>query len=102
MTLRQLDPKRVPAAILDLLRRLHQAGHRAYLVGGCVRDLLRGVPVSDWDIATIARCTRSSRAAAHASPSPPENADGARRSALPSEGPADSATTTTTSTRLFG
>jgi len=55
MTLRQLDPKRVPAAILDLLRRLHRAGHRAYLVGGCVRDLLRGVPVSDWDIATIAR-----------------------------------------------
>jgi len=55
MTLRHLDPKRVPAAILDLLRRLHEAGHRAYLVGGCVRDLLRGVPVSDWDIATIAR-----------------------------------------------
>ena len=24
-------------------------------MGGCVRDLLRGVPVSDWDIATIAR-----------------------------------------------
>jgi tRNA nucleotidyltransferase (CCA-adding enzyme) len=55
MTLRQLDPKRVPAAIQDLLRRLHGAGHRAFLVGGCVRDLLRGVPVSDWDIATIAR-----------------------------------------------
>lgn len=55
MTLRSLDPKRVPAAILDLLRRLQRAGHRGYLVGGCVRDLLRGVPVSDWDIATIAR-----------------------------------------------
>ena len=55
MTLRQLDPKRVPAAILDLLRRLQGAGHRAYLVGGCVRDLIRGVPVSDWDIATNAR-----------------------------------------------
>ena len=55
MTLRSLDPKRVPAAILDLLRRLQRAGHRAYLVGGCVRDILRGVPVSDWDIATIAR-----------------------------------------------
>src|SRR5258705_10311292 len=55
MTLRQLDPKRVPTAILDLLRRLQQAGHRAYLVGGCVRDLIRSVPVSDWDIATNAR-----------------------------------------------
>lgn len=55
MTLRQLDPKRVPAAILDLIQKLKRAGHRAYLVGGCVRDLLRGVPVSDWDIATDAR-----------------------------------------------
>ena len=55
MTLRTLDPKRVPPAIQDLLRRLQRAGHDAYLVGGCVRDLLRGVPVSDWDIATNAR-----------------------------------------------
>jgi tRNA nucleotidyltransferase (CCA-adding enzyme) len=55
MTLRPLEPQRVPAAITDLLKRLHRAGHGAHLVGGCVRDLLRGVPVSDWDIATIAR-----------------------------------------------
>ncbi len=34
--------------------RLHAAGHRGWIVGGCVRDLLLGQPVSDWDIATDA------------------------------------------------
>jgi poly(A) polymerase len=38
-----------------VLRRLHQAGHRAYLVGGCVRDLLLGGTPKDFDIATSAR-----------------------------------------------
>ena len=48
-----------PAAVLQLLRRLQQDGHQAALVGGCVRDLLRGAPVRDWDIATSARPERS-------------------------------------------
>ena len=52
---RALDPTRVPSPVAQLVRRLHGAGHRAYLVGGSVRDLIRGVPVSDWDIATSAR-----------------------------------------------
>ena len=52
MKLRPLDPSLVPGPILDLLRILDKAGHKAYLVGGCVRDLLRGVPISDWDVAT--------------------------------------------------
>jgi tRNA nucleotidyltransferase (CCA-adding enzyme) len=68
MTLRQLDPKRIPTAILDLLRRLNEAGHRAYLVGGCVRDLLRGVRVSDWDIATDARPEQVMKVFPHAVP----------------------------------
>jgi tRNA nucleotidyltransferase (CCA-adding enzyme) len=34
--------------------RLNRHGHGAWIVGGCVRDLLRGVPVADWDIATSA------------------------------------------------
>ena len=55
MTLRELDSTRVPSAISQLLRRLQGAGHPAYLVGGSVRDLIRGVPVSDWDVATGAR-----------------------------------------------
>ena len=38
-----------------VLRRLEAAGHEAYLVGGCVRDLLRGVTPHDCDITTSAR-----------------------------------------------
>ena len=55
MTQRGLDPAQVPSAIALLIRRLHSAGHKAYLVGGSVRDLIRGVPVKDWDIATSAK-----------------------------------------------
>jgi len=38
-----------------ILQILTAAGYEAYLVGGCVRDLLRGVPPHDWDICTSAR-----------------------------------------------
>ena len=44
----------VPPAVLSLVRRLGDAGHEAVLVGGGVRDLLRGVAVSDFDVATAA------------------------------------------------
>ncbi len=39
----------------SLVARLKEAGHEAYLVGGCVRDLIRGVEPEDYDIATSAR-----------------------------------------------
>ena len=39
---------------------LRSAGHQAYLVGGCVRDLLLGRPAKDFDIATDARPDRVS------------------------------------------
>ena len=39
----------------NVLQRLETAGHEAYLVGGCVRDLLRGVTPHDCDITTSAR-----------------------------------------------
>jgi tRNA nucleotidyltransferase/poly(A) polymerase len=44
----------IPSAVLSLVRRLGDAGHEAVLVGGGVRDLLRGVAVSDFDVATAA------------------------------------------------
>ena len=44
----------VPASVRDALQVLQAAGHEAWLVGGCVRDLLRGVAVSDFDLATSA------------------------------------------------
>src|SRR5215467_6518730 len=37
-----------------ILRRLRRSGHTAYLVGGCVRDLLLGRTPKDFDIATSA------------------------------------------------
>jgi len=48
-----------PAAVLQLLECLQRDGHEAVLAGGCIRDLLRGAPVRDWDIATSARPERS-------------------------------------------
>ncbi len=40
---------------LKVLYRLHNEGFSAYLVGGCVRDLLLGRAPKDFDIATNAR-----------------------------------------------
>ena len=39
---------------LDVIAKLHAAGHEAYLAGGCVRDLLLGRDPSDYDVATSA------------------------------------------------
>lgn len=38
----------------DVAARLREAGHEAFLVGGCVRDRLLGRPVHDRDLATDA------------------------------------------------
>jgi tRNA nucleotidyltransferase (CCA-adding enzyme) len=45
---------RVPADVERVVARLVAAGHEAYVVGGCVRDALRGVDPHDWDVATSA------------------------------------------------
>jgi len=42
----------VPAR--SILDRLRAHGHRAYFVGGCVRDVLLGIAPKDYDIATSA------------------------------------------------
>ena len=44
----------IPDGARRILQTLNGAGHEAYLVGGCVRDLLRGVEPHDWDICTSA------------------------------------------------
>lgn len=43
------------ASATGIVRRLRAAGHEALFVGGCVRDLLRGVDPGDYDIVTSAR-----------------------------------------------
>jgi tRNA nucleotidyltransferase/poly(A) polymerase len=39
---------------LQVLQHLRDSGHEAYFAGGCVRDLLLGLPAKDYDIATSA------------------------------------------------
>ncbi len=46
------------SATQTVCRMLMDAGHQALLVGGCVRNALLGVPVSDIDISTDARPMR--------------------------------------------
>jgi poly(A) polymerase len=42
----------------EVIAKLRGVGHQAYLVGGCVRDLLLGVKPKDFDVATDARPDR--------------------------------------------
>ena len=44
----------VPKEVQDVVALLRHGGHEAYLVGGCVRDALRGAVPHDWDVATDA------------------------------------------------
>ena len=44
----------VPETAAWILARLNENGHRAYVVGGCVRDSLLGLTPKDWDICTSA------------------------------------------------
>jgi poly(A) polymerase len=49
-----IDPKLVSANAVRVTNTLQQAGFKAFLVGGAVRDLLLGVKPKDFDIATDA------------------------------------------------
>jgi poly(A) polymerase len=50
-----LDDDRIDPDAAKVVRRLERGGHQAYLVGGCVRDLLLGGKPKDFDVATSAR-----------------------------------------------
>ena len=45
----------IPAGPAAILAGLAAGGHSAYVVGGCVRDALRGRVPHDWDVCTSAR-----------------------------------------------
>ncbi len=45
----------IPKEVKSVIERLKKAGFKAYIVGGCVRDFLRGKEPEDWDVATSAR-----------------------------------------------
>jgi tRNA nucleotidyltransferase (CCA-adding enzyme) len=44
----------VPAPVLDVVGTLQGHQHQAFLVGGCVRDMVRGQAPKDYDVATSA------------------------------------------------
>lgn len=44
----------IPSGARHILQTLNDTGYEAYLVGGCVRDLLRGMEPHDWDVCTSA------------------------------------------------
>ncbi|MDP6520660.1 MAG: polynucleotide adenylyltransferase PcnB [Planctomycetota bacterium] len=50
-----IDPELLDQDALRVISRLSRQGHEAYMVGGCVRDLLIGRPPKDFDLATGAR-----------------------------------------------
>jgi poly(A) polymerase len=50
----EIDPRSLDIDAVKVVNRLHEKGHQAYLVGGCVRDLLVGRTPKDFDIATSA------------------------------------------------
>lgn len=50
----ELHERVMPSYVRVLLERLTAAGYEAYIVGGCVRDLLMGKEPSDWDVCTSA------------------------------------------------
>lgn len=45
----------LPEAICSILSTLSNAGEEAYVVGGCVRDMLLDRSINDWDITTSAK-----------------------------------------------
>ncbi len=46
---------KIPQEVKEILEKLESAKFEAFLVGGCVRDLLMGRAVSDWDVTTNAK-----------------------------------------------
>ena len=49
-----IDHFNIDSDAIKVVRRLARYGHEAYLVGGCVRDLLLGHTPKDFDVATSA------------------------------------------------
>lgn len=45
----------VPKEVSHVTETLRNAGFEAYLVGGCVRDILQGIKPKDWDATTNAK-----------------------------------------------
>jgi tRNA nucleotidyltransferase (CCA-adding enzyme) len=51
----RVDLAAVPRDVLSICEKLRASGKRAWIVGGCVRDLILGRVANDWDVCTDAR-----------------------------------------------
>lgn len=49
-----LSPSKIPPAVARVTATLEKAGFEAWIVGGCIRDLLLGRTPKDWDVTTNA------------------------------------------------
>ena len=49
-----LNNKSIPSFVLEVIKKLQQYDFQAYMVGGCIRDLLLNIQPKDFDIATNA------------------------------------------------
>ncbi|MBL4782038.1 MAG: polynucleotide adenylyltransferase PcnB [Porticoccaceae bacterium] len=49
-----IEPTDISRAASEVVSGLEQAGYKAYVVGGCVRDLMLGLKPKDFDVATDA------------------------------------------------
>jgi len=45
----------IPKEVKIIIKKLQKNNYEAYIVGGCVRDLLQGKEPEDWDVATNAK-----------------------------------------------
>lgn len=50
----KISHAQIPDIVLKTAETLENAGFEAYLVGGCVRDIVRGTEPKDWDLTTDA------------------------------------------------
>jgi tRNA nucleotidyltransferase (CCA-adding enzyme) len=51
----KIDISSLPSEVIEIWKKLLDKGYSAYLVGGCVRDLLLKRKPKDWDITTNAK-----------------------------------------------
>ena len=49
-----LNNKSIPSFVLEVIKKLQQYDFQAYMVGGCIRDLLLNIQPKDFDITTNA------------------------------------------------
>jgi tRNA nucleotidyltransferase (CCA-adding enzyme) len=51
----RIDNSKIPNYVTHVTKELEKAGFEAFLVGGCVRDLILGREPKDWDVTTNAK-----------------------------------------------